>query len=69
MENPTEVEYISIYERPKRPLGRPCGSKYSEEEKAERKRQNAKRLYLENYEYRRLQQALYNNRVGLAKQK
>ena len=31
MGNSTEVEYISIYERPKRPLGRPRGSKYSEE--------------------------------------
>ena len=60
---------MSIYERPKRPLGRPRGSKYSEEEKTERNRQHAKRLHFENYEYRRLQQALYNNRVGLAKQK
>ena len=33
MENTTEVEYISIYDKPKRARGRPSGSKYSDEEK------------------------------------
>ena len=33
MDNTTEVEYISIYGKPKRARGRPCGNKYSDEEK------------------------------------
>ena len=33
MENQTEVEYISIYDKPKRGKGRPSLSKYTEEEK------------------------------------
>ena len=33
MENTTEVEYISIYDKPKTARGRPSGSKYSGEEK------------------------------------
>ena len=33
MENTTEVEYISIYDKPKRGKGRPRVSKYTEEEK------------------------------------
>ena len=33
--NTTELEYISIYDRPKRGKGRPKGSKYTDEEKYE----------------------------------
>ena len=69
MENTTEVPYISIYERPKLPRGRPKTCTLTDEEKVCRKRQDAKRLYYENYEYRRLQQALYSDRVRLTKQK
>ena len=36
--NTTDIEYISIYERPKRSKGRPTGSKYTHETKAERAR-------------------------------
>ena len=36
MENTTEVEYISIYDKPKRARGRPSGSKYSDEEKRQK---------------------------------
>ena len=36
MENTTEVEYISIYDRPKRGRGRPKTCKLSDEEKRER---------------------------------
>ena len=35
MENTTEVEYISIYDKPKRGRGRPTTCKLSDEEKAE----------------------------------
>ena len=69
MECTTEVPYISIYDKPKRPRGRPKTCTLTDEEKVDRKRQDAKRLYYENYEYRRLQQALYNDRVRLTKQK
>ena len=37
MENTTEVEHISIYDKPKKPKGRPKTSKFSDEEKAESK--------------------------------
>ena len=40
MENTTEVPYISIYDRPKRPKGRPKTCKLSDEEKKERLRVN-----------------------------
>ena len=32
-QNTTELEYISIYDRPKRGKGRPKGSKYTDAEK------------------------------------
>ena len=69
MECTPEVPYISIYEKPKRPRGRPKTCTLTDGEKVCRKRQDAKRLYYENYEYRRLQQALYYDRVRLTKQK
>ena len=37
MENTTEVEYISIYDKPKKGRGRPKTCKLSEEEKRQRK--------------------------------
>ena len=45
MENTTEVEYISIYDKPKRGRGRPSGSKYSDEEKRQKKREADSRCY------------------------
>ena len=45
MENTTEVEYISIYDRPKRVRGRPKTCKLSYEEKLERLRINYKAYY------------------------
>ena len=36
--NRTYIEYISIYDKPKRGKGRPQGSKYTVEERAERAR-------------------------------
>ena len=42
MENTTEVEYISIYDKPKRGKGRPKTCELSDEEKRERLRLNCK---------------------------
>ena len=42
--NTTELEYISIYDRPKRGKGRPKGSKYTDEEKYEIKDINKRLL-------------------------
>ena len=49
--------YISIYDRPKRPVGRPKNKiQLTEEEKKERMRELASKHYYENLEKRRLQQ-------------
>ena len=45
MEYTTEVEYISIYDKPKRGKGRPKSCILTDEEKLERLRQNYKRYY------------------------
>lgn len=58
MKNTTEVEYISIYDRPKRGKGRPRGSKYSDEEKVENQRQASMRCYYNNHEYYKLQKKI-----------
>ena len=50
MECTTEVPYISIYDKPKRPRGRPKTCTLTDEEKLERLRQNYKRYYYENPE-------------------
>ena len=55
MENTTEVEYISIYDRPKKGRGRPKTCKLSDEEKRQRKIETAKQYYTNNFEYVRLQ--------------
>ena len=69
MENTTEVEYISIYDKPKRDRGRPRGSKYSDEEKLQRSREANYRCYYNNYEYYSLQKRSYNKAVYEAKTK
>ena len=48
--NMTDIEYISIYDKPKKKMGRPVGSKYTDEEKAERARLSAVRRYYNNIE-------------------
>ena len=60
MENTTEVEYISIYDRPKRGKGRPKTCKLSDEDKLERLRINYKAYYYADPERER-------ERVRLAK--
>ena len=50
--NTTEVEYISIYEKPKLPKGIPKGTrKFTVEEKLERRREAHMRCYYNNHEY------------------
>ena len=76
MENTTEVEYISIYDKPKKGRGRPKTCKLSDEEKRQRKNDIAKRYYENNFEYVRLQKknmarqevrATQGNRLGKKK--
>ena len=59
MENTTEVEYISIYDRPKRGKGRPKTCTLSDEEKRQRKIETAKTYYNDNFEYVRLQKRIW----------
>ena len=52
--NRTDIEYISMYERPKKKLGRPKGTnKFTDEEKKGRSRMRPKRYYDENIEKER----------------
>ena len=67
MENTTEVEYISIYDRPKRGRGRPKTSKFSDEEKKQRNREANSRCYYNNYEYYSLQTRIYKQAISEAK--
>ena len=54
--------YISIYDRPKRPVGRPKNKiQLTEEDKKERMRKLASRHYSENHELRKCQQAQNTN--------
>ena len=59
MECTTEVPYISIYDRPKRPRGRPKTSALTDEEKAQRKRDIATKYDNNNFEYVRLQKRIW----------
>ena len=53
MENTTEVEYISIYDKPKRGRGRPKTCTLTDEEKLERLRVNYKAFFNANPEKER----------------
>ena len=59
MENTTEVEYISIYDKPKRGKGRPKTCKLSDEEKLQRRREANSRCYYNKYEHYSLQKRSY----------
>ena len=62
--------YISIYDRPKRPVGRPKNKiQLTEEEKKERMRKLASKHYYENIEKRRLQQKQHYQRTKEKKEK
>ena len=58
IENSTDVEYISIYDRPKRGRGRPNTCILTDEEKRLRNRDNARRYHYANYEYCKTRQRL-----------
>ena len=64
MENRTDIEYISIYDKPKRGKGRPTGSKYTDEQKAERARLSTMKYYYNNLETER-----ERSRINQAKKK
>ena len=63
MENTTEGEYISIYDKPKRGRGKPRGSKYTEEEKAQKAKEATLKYRDANFEYYSLQKRLYMQRA------
>ena len=62
--NMTDIEYISIYDKPKRGKGRPKGSQYTDEEKAERARLSTMKYYYNNLETER-----ERSRINQAKKK
>ena len=62
--NRTDIEYISIYDKPKKRKGRPHGSKYTDEEKAERARLSTMKYYYKNLETER-----ERSRINQAKKK
>ena len=68
MEHTTEVEYISIYDKPKRGRGRPETCKLSDEEKRQRNRDNATRYRYDNYEYCKIRQRLQKQTAYVSKQ-
>ena len=67
MENTTDVEYISIYDKPKRGRGRPKTCNLSDEEKRQRKRDNATRYHYDNYEYCKMRQRLQKQTAYVSK--
>ena len=69
MECTTEVPYISIYDRPKRPRGRPKTCTLTDEEKAQRKRDIATKYHYDNYEYCKMRQRLQKQTVYVSKKK
>ena len=62
--NRTVLEYISIYDKPKRGKGRPQGSNYTDEQKAERARLSTMKYYYKNLETER-----ERSRINQAKKK
>ena len=58
MENTTEVEYISIYDKPERARGMPKLVHYQMKKKRQRKIEIAKRCYNNNLEYVRLEKII-----------
>ena len=61
MEQSTQImeEYISIYDKPKRGKGRPQGSNYTVEERAERARLSTMKYYYSNIEKERERSRVY----------
>ena len=62
--NRTDIEYVSIYERPKQKLGRPKGTNtFTYEEKLLRRRQANMMLYYNNHNYYKLYNRLHKAEI------
>ena len=67
--NRTYIEYISIYERPKKKLGRPkCTSIFTDEEKLLRRRQANMKHYYNSHDYYKLYNRLHKAEIREGKQ-
>ena len=58
----TDDVYVSVYDRPKRGKGRPKSS-LTDEEKAQKKRDNQKKWYNENWQYKCLKERIRQERI------
>lgn len=58
----TDDVYVSIYDRPKRGKGRPKSS-LTDEEKAQKKRDNQKKWYNENWQYKCLKERIRQEKI------
>ena len=68
--NRTYIEYISIYERPKKKLGRPKGTnKFTDEEKLLRRRQANMTHYCNNHDYYKLYNRLHKAEIRECKKR
>ena len=68
--NTTYIEYISIYEKPKKQRGRPTGtSKFTDEEKLIRRRQANLKHYYNNHEYYKLYSRLHKSEIRESQKK
>ena len=67
--NTTEVEFISICEKPKVPKGRPNGTrKFTDEEKLQRRREANMRCYYNNHKCYELYNRLHKEENRKAKE-
>ena len=67
MEYTTDVEYISIYDKPKRGKGRPKGTTLTEDEKRQRHNQANLKCYFNNHDYYKLQKHSPTNKLSCKK--
>ena len=61
MDNTTEVEYISIYDRPRRGRGRPTTCTLTDEDTRQRTIEINRTYYQDNYDYCVLRQRFYKH--------
>ena len=61
--------YVSIFERPKKPSGRPKTCKLSDEQKKERARTISRKYYNDNHDYCVLRQFIYDEKKIKRKRK
>ena len=66
--NETYIEYVSIYERPKKKPGRPKGTnKFTDNEKLLRRRQANIKHYYNNHDYYKLYNKLHKAEIRESK--